>query len=197
MRAGVTLPVTFSSVERPVARMAPLERPLEDDVSAAARGDRGAFGRLVDRTRVLVSSIALACTRDPATSEDLAQEVYLEAWRTLPRLRAPSRFVPWISAMARHRATDDARSRARRPASDSRAVDAAVDTAPAVLDALIRAEDTRRIALALEDLAPEDREVLVLSIEADMPVDLKFDFAASDKPAAGEAEAVDDLAVPN
>ncbi|HEX6630291.1 MAG TPA: sigma factor, partial [Gemmatimonadaceae bacterium] len=60
---------------------------LEPLVVAARGGDRAAFARLVDATSGVVCAIALAVLGDPAESEDVAQDVYLAAWRGLSTLR--------------------------------------------------------------------------------------------------------------
>ena len=77
---------------------------LDAWVVAAARGDVDAFARLVSATSSLVSSIALAIVRDLDVSQDVAQDVFLVAWRDLRRLRNPASFLPWLRQMTRHRA---------------------------------------------------------------------------------------------
>ena len=74
---------------------------LDDLVSAAAGGDRDAFARLVDETRGLVASIALAILRDVDVSRDVAQDVLLVAWRDLRKLREPASFLPWLRQITR------------------------------------------------------------------------------------------------
>jgi RNA polymerase sigma-70 factor (ECF subfamily) len=80
---------------------------------AAAAGDRGAFARLFEAYGRVVHAVLLA--RVPAReTEDLAQEVFLSAWRSLRRLRDPAAFGPWICRIARNRATDFLRRRGHR-----------------------------------------------------------------------------------
>lgn len=67
---------------------------LEFQVRAAARGDQETFAYLVDATRTLVGSIALAILRDVEASHDVAQDVFLSAWRDLGKLRNPASFLP-------------------------------------------------------------------------------------------------------
>src|SRR4051794_5851125 len=77
---------------------------LELHVRAAAQGDAEAFARLVDASRTLVCSIALAILRDVEASQDVAQDVFLAAWRDLGKLRNPASFLPWLRQMTRNRA---------------------------------------------------------------------------------------------
>src|SRR5439155_6685365 len=86
---------------------------LDAWVVAAARGDVDAFARLVSATSSLVSSIALAIVRDLDVSQDVAQDVFLVAWRDLRRLRNPASFLPWLRQMTRHRAQHVLRARVR------------------------------------------------------------------------------------
>ncbi len=65
-----------------------MELTIDSDVLAARQGDRDAFARLVTRYRGLVSSISLSTVRNVAVSEDVAQDVFLAAWRDLGSLRS-------------------------------------------------------------------------------------------------------------
>jgi DNA-directed RNA polymerase specialized sigma24 family protein len=53
------------------------QHALAHHLAAAAGGDSQAFGQVVDATRNVVCSLALAVVRDVRVSEDVAQEVYL------------------------------------------------------------------------------------------------------------------------
>lgn len=137
---------------------------LTADVALAARGDRDAFGRLVQATGALVASLALAEVGDVATSEDVAQDVYHHAWRDLRTLRSPRSFLPWLRQLTRRRA-GEARAGRRRlvtgPAGEA-TVAAAADERPGTAERLVAAEDRRLLAAALDALPAEAREVLVL-----------------------------------
>lgn len=140
---------------------------LATAVPAAARGDRDAFARLVDATRAAVSAIALAIVRDVDLSRDIAQDVFLAAWRDLKDLRDPESFLPWLRQLTRHRAYHVLRTERRR---DRRVtfVDEAtlpeVSGAPSLTaDAPLLAEEERRVLEAvLSELADEVREVVTL-----------------------------------
>ncbi len=140
--------------------------PLDTLVRAAARGDRDAFTDLVDRTRTLVCSIAMAILRDVEASQDVAQDVFLSAWRDLRKLREPASFLPWLRQMTRNRAHHVLRSRVRerRVLSDADAdilLEVATDHAtPAVT--LIAREDRLRLAEAIDALPDDAREVVTL-----------------------------------
>ncbi len=89
---------------------------VDDDdglISAAAEGDRGAFGELYVRYARMVHAILLA--RVPAgDAEDLVQDVFVSAMKQLRGLRTASAFRAWLGAIARNRALDYFRQAKRR-----------------------------------------------------------------------------------
>lgn len=137
---------------------------LHADVARAARGDREAFGRLVSATSGLVTAITAGEARDLEASRDAAQEAYLHAWRDLPTLRNPGSFLPWLRELARRRARESRPGRERlvTGAAAEEALAAAADAAPDAADRLLRAEERRAVAEALDALPDDARETVVL-----------------------------------
>lgn len=82
-------------------------------VEAAARGEAAAFRRLHREFGPMVHGLLLARV-DPATADDLTQEVFLSAWRRLDRLHDPRAWPGYLATIARNRALDHVR-RDRRP----------------------------------------------------------------------------------
>ncbi|MFA9432746.1 ECF RNA polymerase sigma factor SigK [Egicoccus sp. AB-alg2] len=86
--------------------------PTDDDLLLdVARGDQAAYAALYDRIAGLVYGIVRRVVRDPAQSEEVAQEVLVEVWRTAARFD-PDRGSAhtWILTMAHRRAIDRVRS---------------------------------------------------------------------------------------
>ena len=140
---------------------------LEPFVAAAAAGDTQAFTHIVGATSSLVTSIALAIVRDIDLSQEVAQDVFLSAWRDLRTLRNPSSFLPWLRQMARNRAHHMLRGRVRArrwmtPMADDRRVEAIVDSRADASDHLIAREEREMVREALAELPDETREVLAL-----------------------------------
>jgi RNA polymerase sigma factor (sigma-70 family) len=115
-------------------------------VGAALRGDREAFGALVDRHRPRAQALARRTLGDAAEAEDVVQEAVLRAYLGLGDLRDPSRFGAWLGAIALNLAR--MRRRAARPLER-------LDEAPA------REPESEEDADALE-LLPEPRRELLL-----------------------------------
>jgi RNA polymerase sigma-70 factor, ECF subfamily len=87
------------------------ERDAEDLLVSAARGDQAAFAVLYDRFGGLVYGIVRRVVRDPSQSEEVAQEVFVEAWRTAARFDpAKGSAQTWLLTMAHRRAIDRVRS---------------------------------------------------------------------------------------
>src|SRR5262245_24924027 len=140
---------------------------LEPLVAAASGGDRTAFASLVAETSSVVSSIALAIVGDLDVSRDVAQDVFLAAWRDLRKLRNPGSFLPWLRQLTRNRAHHVLRTRIRAKRhlaqGDVDEVLASVaDPQPDPSASLIAAEDREALALALAELPDDTREVLTL-----------------------------------
>ena len=67
-----------------------------------------------------VFAIAQSVLRDPAEAEDVAQEVFLMAYRKLEQLREPERFRAWVARMSWRQALNRKRGWRRRLARDFR-----------------------------------------------------------------------------
>ena len=138
---------------------------LETDVLAARDGDASAFGRLVDETKSAVTAIALAIVGDYPASQDIAQDVFLAAWRNLGKLRSPASFLPWLRQTTRNRARTWVRDRGRRRLAATRVDDLlpeVADGGPDPSELLSKREERRLVAEALADLPDDAREVVIL-----------------------------------
>src|SRR4051794_28921203 len=68
----------------------------------ARAGDERAFAQLVAAHGSSVVALCYASTLDRAEAEDLAQEVFLAAWRGLRRFRSEASFSTWLYSIARN-----------------------------------------------------------------------------------------------
>jgi RNA polymerase sigma-70 factor (ECF subfamily) len=69
-------------------------------VALAMGGDRDAFTELVRRRQSWLRNLLRRLCRDPALADDLAQQVLLRAWRSLPTLRSVAAFGAWLRRLA-------------------------------------------------------------------------------------------------
>ena len=77
--------------------------------------DPGEFQRLVEQHQRMVFSIALRVARDRGTAEEIAQDVFLELYRSGERLHDADHIRYWLRRVAVHRATDALRRQTRQP----------------------------------------------------------------------------------
>ncbi|MFI1467984.1 sigma-70 family RNA polymerase sigma factor [Streptomyces wuyuanensis] len=84
---------------------------LDELLVRVARGDQQAFSRVYDAVCGPVLGVVRGVLRDPAQSEEVAQEVLVELWRTAARYQ-PSRgsALTWTLTLAHRRAVDRVRS---------------------------------------------------------------------------------------
>jgi RNA polymerase sigma-70 factor (ECF subfamily) len=129
-------------------------------VGRTLQGDREAFERLVEKYEDMAGAIAGAI--GGRASEDLVQDAFLQAFASLRTLRDPRRFRPWLAGIVRAKAIDWLRRKRASPEirADVSAVPSSRSDRP---DDRVEQEETSRIVWeAIEDLAEDYREVLVL-----------------------------------
>src|SRR4051812_24319019 len=82
------------------------ERLSTDELNAlvarARGGDADAFGRLVTCFGAAVRGLCLMRAADPDRADDIAQQVFLTAWRRLPDLEGRAPLWPWLEAITRN-----------------------------------------------------------------------------------------------
>ncbi|MGE0190975.1 MAG: RNA polymerase sigma factor [Planctomycetota bacterium] len=152
----------------------PAGDPDRDLVKAAQAGASEAFDRLVVRHQDRVVRLARRITGDAETALDVAQTVFVRAWRGLSRFHGDSRFSTWLTRIAINQCRNELRRRRTlkhtRPASldetspftgTSRAANVA-DPGPTLEEHAEARELGRALEDALRDLEPEAREILVL-----------------------------------
>jgi RNA polymerase sigma-70 factor (ECF subfamily) len=138
---------------------------LERLLAQVARGDEQAFAELYRRVAAAVFGLVSKVVRNPAQSEEVTQEVFVELWRTAPRFD-PARGTArsWIMTCAHRRAVDrvrSAESAARRDdlagrRDQGRPYDEVVEQ----VESSLEREHVRRGLKALTDL---QREAVVLA----------------------------------
>lgn len=135
-------------------------------VLRARQGDREAFERLVDEYDRRLLHYMRRFERDPERALDLVQDVWLTAFRRIGSLQFPHAFRTWLYKIAHTLAVSVIRRRVREPDHeildhDSMAVDRRVSPT----------DETELIHLALERVAPDHREVLLLRFLEDMSLE--------------------------
>jgi len=86
-------------------------------VTAAKAGDKKAFSRLVEAYQDKIYGYLSRMLSDPDEAEDVAQEVFVRAYRSLKKFRGASSFHTWLYRIASNLAIDVARRRKRQDGS--------------------------------------------------------------------------------
>jgi len=138
---------------------------LDDLLLRVARGDTPAFETLYDQMANVVFGVIRRVLRDPAQSEEVAQEVLVEVWRTATRFDPDKGgAATWILTMAHRRAID--RVRSAQAAHDREERVALRDHVPA-FDEVAEQVETRleqeQVRRCLGDLTELQRESVALA----------------------------------
>ena len=148
------------------------DRPAFADgelVARILRGDQRAFEVLVQRYSPLVLRVVRGVLARSADVEDIAQEVFLRAYRSLGQIEAGSRLAPWLVRIAVNLCYDHLRRLRRRGErsfselgpQEARVVDTLLHDEAALhaVDRLFLREVAEKL---VGQLAPQDRAVLLL-----------------------------------
>jgi len=131
---------------------------LAEMLAATARGDAEAFAAVYDQVAAPVLGIARRVVRDPAQSEEIAQEVLLEIWRTASRFDAAKGSpMAWVMTLAHRRAVDRVRSTQKQAERERRTATLEVpyDEVAEAVETSLEQERVRRCLDALTDLQRE------------------------------------------
>ena len=128
-------------------------------VALAIGGDEAAFSELVGRRQAWLRNLLRRLCRDHALADDLAQQVLLQAWRALPKLRSVAAFGGWLRQMAVNAWLNHARSAPLTTAADVTDVEEGFTPTPG------EALDLDR---ALSLLARDERLCIVLAYNEGM-----------------------------
>jgi RNA polymerase sigma-70 factor (ECF subfamily) len=156
-------------------RRVPSDAPSSEGASVAAdlggllkacgKGDQRAFADLYDAVASRVLGLAVRVVRDPAQAEEVAQEAFLEIWRSSSRFD-PDRGSPlgWLLTIVHRKAVDRVRS---AEASTRRDVSYHQQNQPIEHDSTAEAAhaslEAHRVRTALGSLTPLQREALELA----------------------------------
>jgi RNA polymerase sigma-70 factor (ECF subfamily) len=80
------------------------------------RGDRAAFTELVEKYKQPVMNLVYRTLRDETEAEDLAQNVFLQVYKSARRYESRAKFSTWLFTIARNLCLNELRRRSRHPA---------------------------------------------------------------------------------
>jgi RNA polymerase sigma-70 factor (ECF subfamily) len=138
---------------------------LDGLLAHVARGDQSAFEQVYDRLAGPVYGLIRKVVRDPAQSEEVAQEVLLEVWRNASRFDAArGSATTWVMMIAHRRAIDRVRSASAEAQRDQKSAAAMAAASPdEVADAVEANLDRERVRRCLDSLTDLQRESITLA----------------------------------
>ena len=152
-------------------------------VEAAARGSREAFDELVRRHQAAIVTLARVLTSGRGDPEDLAQDVFVRAWRSLRGFRGESTFRTWLHRVAINviRTSLSKQGRLMRifvsreseegvpePSSGEEPLDATLARRQVIDRALATLPDELRVAVTLRDMQGLDYKEIAAAL--DVPI---------------------------
>jgi RNA polymerase sigma-70 factor, ECF subfamily len=164
MQAERLVPLNFTSGGDSRASGAGREEDREA-VSACQRGERQAFDFLVERYQKDVYRLCYRYVNNHHDANDMAQEVFLRAYRAIGKFRGDSAFSTWLYRIGVNTCLNF-RS-ARKPDADP-LPESLQDSASNASEALEREEESKRVREAVALLPEKQRATLILKIYHDL-----------------------------
>ena len=155
-----------------VASEDPRSEVVRDLVRRARLGDDAAFRRLVEMYMRAVYSIAYRLMGDHDDADDVAQETFVRAHRSLARYDESYSFYTWLRTIATRLGLNEIAKRRRHKTQGGESFDVAAESVPAAAsdpaDDLAGAELREALGQALDTLTEEYRAVIVLRTYEDL-----------------------------
>jgi RNA polymerase sigma-70 factor (ECF subfamily) len=161
----LTVPLLMASagdVARPASRLRDDDR---EAVEACLRGEREAFDGLVERYQRDVYRLCYRYVNNHHDASDLAQDVFLKAYRALGRFRGDSSFSTWLYRISVNTCLNF-RALRRLPAAEL--PEQLPDYGAGAFDHLERDERSRQVRAAVARLPDRQRATLILKIFHDL-----------------------------
>jgi len=142
-----------------------MDRQEEQEVIyRVRRGDTEAFSLLVAAYQGTVFNLTYRMTGNRQEADDLAQDIFLRAYRNLWRFDPEKKFFTWLFTIALNTVRNHLKSRPRRemPRAEAALLSPAAGDPSDPEALLLSREEERRLEACLQRLPPDLREIIVL-----------------------------------
>jgi RNA polymerase sigma-70 factor (ECF subfamily) len=136
------------------------------------QGDTGAFTELVEKYKQPVMNLVYRTVRDATEAEDIAQNVFVQVFKSASRYKSTAKFSTWLFTIARNLCLNEIRRRTRHPAESldvphpeqedqtlRQFEDKKTFSPP---ESLLQGELTQKVEEALADLPENQRSAILL-----------------------------------
>lgn len=139
-------------------------------VAAFHEGRREAFDVIVTRYRKPIYQLCYRFTGNHEDASDLAQDVFVRAFKGLVRFKGDSALGTWLYRIGVNAALN--RKAVKRPATEALEPDTYVDRSTRdPLAGLVQHEDAQRVREAIRQLPPKQQAALILRVYHDLSHD--------------------------
>jgi RNA polymerase sigma-70 factor (ECF subfamily) len=149
--------------------MSETHNPEAERIRRAADGDVNAFSSLVEEHRPRVLRTAYGIVGSTQEAEEIAQEVFIKVWRSLPGYNRIGAFSSWLYRITVNASIDRIRRRREETSLDDRSegttplVDRLSEKRSEIPEEVVVRQDSNRIIReAIEELSPNARATLIL-----------------------------------
>lgn len=163
--AAVALPKGLAAGVGPSDPSALARADEREAIEACRRGEREAFDRLVVRYQREVYRLCYRYVNNHEDANDLAQEVFLRAWRAIGRFRGDSSFSTWLYRIAVNACLN---FRARRRLATQELSETLADPVGSAAARLEEDDEARRLRAAVSRLPERQRATLILKVYHDL-----------------------------
>ncbi|WP_018132379.1 RNA polymerase sigma factor [Effusibacillus pohliae] len=142
-----------------------LELRDEELLARVLGGDANAYRELVVRYQSLIFTLCLKMLADREEARDAAQEVFLQAYRSLGEFQGGAQFRSWLYKIAANKCIDIRRKQARRAGIASISPlqeDLPRSADPTPEEQLLATERSRELQAAIDELPEKYRDVVIL-----------------------------------
>jgi RNA polymerase sigma-70 factor (ECF subfamily) len=155
--------------------------PLDPDAALmlrVKRGNRAAFAELVEKYRRSVMNLVYRSLRDETEAEDLAQNVFLQVYKSRSRYKRTAKFSTWLFTIAHNLCLNELRRRSRHPAESLEETRGEREDQPQrqyedkkvflPTETLLHGELAQKIEEALAELPENQRTAILLCRQEDL-----------------------------
>ena len=150
------------------------------------------INELFQRHHVRVAAWCYRMVGDRESAADLAQDIFLKAYRHLGSFRGNSKFTTWLYTITRNHCTSELRSRATRPEEPADMELLNLSDAAEPADDVIHRKNSEQLLRELmqEVLDETERRVMILHYAQELPLDTINRMLGFENPSGAKAHIV-------